>query len=86
MALFLPVVLGTQIAQSTVRVPTIVFAIFVCMACVGLQSLCSKLCRCVNGQSEPPLGFEPLMQHLQTSDIGQGIPYVNYRPEPTIQA
>ena len=81
MALSLPVVVGEQIAQSTVRVPTIVCAILVFLACVGLYNLCAKLCNYFHGGSEPSLGLEPLMQHLQAVDIGQGIPYVNYTPE-----
>ena len=80
MILSLPVVLGEQITQSTVRIPTIVLAILILMACVGLQNLCSKLHNYFNGQSDPPLGLEPVLQHLRTVDIGQGIPYVDYTP------
>ena len=81
MALSLPVVVGEQIAQSTVRVPTIVFLILVFLTRIGLCNLCAKLCNYFNGGSEPSLGLEPLMQHLQAVDIGQGVPYVNYTPE-----
>ena len=81
MALSLPVVGGEQIAQSTVRIPTIVLAILVLLACISLYNFCAKLRNYIHGGAEPSLGLEPLMQHLQAVDIGQGIPYFKYTPE-----
>ena len=82
--MLIPASVCDRIAPASVHTQMIGMATLTLLSCIGICSLCTKLRKLTCRSATPPLGLEPVMQHLRAVDIGQGIPYVNYTPETII--
>ena len=76
-----------EAVQNTCCMPIGVFICDALFACVGLLAIYEKLHVNVFGGSTPTTAsLAPLIRHLDQIDMGQGLPYKDYKPHLDLQS